>query len=145
MRSRKRRSHEQDGGRLSVCTGSQTRNSVRRSCHGLRMLLRLNQGLLNPSSSLGSPIAAERGARHTRDVVRTHVRAENPCAVSSTANTQPLDQLLIPAFVVSLEIIEELATLGHQLEQPASRMVVLDVGLEVFCQAGNSFRQDSDL
>src|SRR5262249_41549103 len=61
---------------------------------------------------------------------------------SSAANPQPLDQRLVTSFIGASEIIEELATLRHKLEQSTPGMVVLDVGLEVLRQVVDALRKD---
>ena len=63
----------------------------------------------------------------------------------SAANAEPLDQRLVARLVGTREIIEELAALGHELEQSTPGMVVLDVGLEVLGEVGDALGQDSDL
>src|SRR6266487_6204415 len=50
------------------------------------------------------------------------------------AQSKLLDQLVILPVVLPLEVIEDLATLAHHLQQPAPRMVVFDVRLEVVGQ-----------
>src|SRR6266699_1317368 len=47
------------------------------------------------------------------------------------AQAKLLDQLVILPVVLSLEVIEYLATLAHHLQQSAPRMMILDVRLEV--------------
>ena len=44
-----------------------------------------------------------------------------------------------------MQIVKNLAALRDELEQSPSRMVVLDVGLEMFGQVGDPFRQNGDL
>src|SRR5581483_1528155 len=63
----------------------------------------------------------------------------------SPANSQPVDELLIPVFVGRLDVVEQAAPLAHQLEQPAPRMVVLGMRLEVIGQIGDPLGQDRDL
>src|SRR5882672_2297796 len=61
------------------------------------------------------------------------------------AQAKLLDQLVIFPVVLSLEVIEYLATLAHYLQQPAPRMVVLDVRLEVVGQPVYPCREQGDL
>jgi hypothetical protein len=61
------------------------------------------------------------------------------------AQAKLLDQLVIFPVVLSLEVIEYLATLAHHLQQPAPRMVVLDVRLEVVGQPVYPGRKQGDL
>src|SRR6201989_3020204 len=64
---------------------------------------------------------------------------------AQTADTEPLDQRLVAPLIVAPEIIEQLSPLRNELEQAASRMVVVDVGLEMLGEAGDSFGQDRNL
>src|SRR5262245_52929978 len=63
----------------------------------------------------------------------------------STPDAQPLDQALVAAFVDTLDVIEQLAALRHELEQAAPGVVVLDVGLEMLGQGGDALGQERDL
>src|SRR4029077_5537629 len=60
--------------------------------------------------------------------------ADDPRGISAS-DAEPLDQILVAPFVGALEIIEQLAALRNELEQAASRMVVVDVRLEMLGQA----------
>ena len=66
-------------------------------------------------------------------------------ASRSPANTEPVDQLLVPVWVDGFDVIEQAAPLAHQLEQAPPRMVILGVGLEVIGEIGNPLGQDRDL
>ena len=68
-----------------------------------------------------------------------------PRANCLSANTQPFDQLLVTPIVRAPKIIENLAPLRHELEQPAPRMVVLDMCLEVIRQAVDPLRKQRNL
>src|SRR5260221_9177538 len=61
------------------------------------------------------------------------------------AQAKLLDQLVIFPVVLSLEVVEDLAALAHHLEQPAPRMMVLDVRLEVVGQPVYPGREQCDL
>ena len=61
------------------------------------------------------------------------------------ADTELLDDLLVAAFVAALDVIEELTTLGHELQKPTAGVVILDVRLEVFGEVGDPFSEDRDL
>src|SRR5215470_3485435 len=61
------------------------------------------------------------------------------------ADTQPLDQRLVTSLVGTGEILEQLSTLRHELEQPTPRMVVVEVGLEVLGQIVDAFRKNGHL
>src|SRR5262249_62388586 len=50
---------------------------------------------------------------------------------ASAANAELVDQQLVTPLVGALQVIEQLTALGHELEKPAPRMVVLNMGLEM--------------
>jgi len=66
-------------------------------------------------------------------------------ALCSTTDTKFLDQSLIAAFIGALEIVKKLATLGHKLQQSPSRVIVLNVRLEMLSEIVDALRQDPDL
>jgi len=72
-------------------------------------------------------------------------RAAVPRVILSTADTQPFNQLLVSPIVGAMQIVENLPPLRHHLEQPAARVVVFDVGLEVIGQVADPLRQERDL
>src|ERR1051326_4219377 len=74
-----------------------------------------------------------------------HATARTSRAGWSASDAEPLDQRLVAPFIGALEIIEQLAALGNELEQAASRMVIVDVRLEMLGQAGDPFREDRHL
>src|SRR6185369_8067169 len=63
----------------------------------------------------------------------------------SPADAQPVDELLVPVLVGRLDVIEQPAPLAHELEQPAPRMVILGMRLEVIGEIGDALGQDCDL
>ena len=74
-----------------------------------------------------------------------HRRAGPPARKRFAANTQPFDQLLVTPIVRAPKIIENLATLRHELEQAAPRMVVFDMCLEVARQVVDPLREQCNL
>src|SRR3954468_8481362 len=74
---------------------------------------------------------------------QTH--GDNPARYGSAANAKLLDQSLVALLIGTPEIIKQLTTLRHELEQPAARVIVLDVGLEVLGQVGDPLSEDRDL
>src|SRR5438552_2349697 len=64
---------------------------------------------------------------------------------SLLADAQPFDELPIPRGILRLQVVEESSALPDQLEQPAARMVVLLVGLEVLGQILDALGQERDL
>ena len=63
----------------------------------------------------------------------------------SAADAQLLDQRLVTRLIGAREVIEQLATLGHELEQSTPGVIVLDVALEVLGEIVDAFREDCDL
>src|SRR5215475_8130643 len=78
-----------------------------------------------------------RGSRQTR--------GDNPARYGSAANAKLLDQSLVALLVGTPEIIKQLTTLRHELQEPAARVVVLDVALEMLGQVGDPLSEDRDL
>jgi hypothetical protein len=58
-------------------------------------------------------------------------RAGHPARKLSTADTEPFNQLLVTSFIGTPKIVKNLTTLRHELEQPAARVIVFDVTLEM--------------
>src|SRR5690606_29169188 len=75
-----------------------------------------------------------------RPLTNARVRARQ-----SAADIQPLDQVLVACLVALFDVVEQLTTLRHELQQPAARVVVFRVRLEVLCQVVDAFRQDRNL
>src|SRR5919108_5787744 len=92
-----------------------------------------------------SPIMKTAACCRMKERTRPPLRASKARAKFSAADVQPLDQRLVAPLVLAPEIIQELATLGDELEQPASRVVVLDVALEMLGEIGDALRQDRHL
>jgi hypothetical protein len=61
------------------------------------------------------------------------------------AQPETIDQPTVFVEVRPLEVIEQLASAAHHPQQPASRMVILDVRLEMLGQIGDARRQQRDL
>src|ERR1700689_2182296 len=73
-------------------------------------------------------------------------RAEKPARkLKSAANTKPLDQLFVTSFISAPKVVEYLTALRHELQQPAPRVVVLDVCFEVLGEVGDPLRQQRNL
>src|SRR6516164_9624100 len=63
----------------------------------------------------------------------------------STADAKSLDQTLVAGVVGTPQIIEDLTPLRHELQQPAARMVILDMRFEVLRQIVDTLREQCDL
>src|SRR5579863_6706796 len=110
----------------------------------------------DPAMAFGPSGGCERAtARSTDRQRRCRTKAEASCAPPqtrgifpranfSTANTKPFNQLLVTPLIQAPKIIENLPALRHKLQQPAPRMIVLDVGLEVIRQVVDPFRKQGD-
>src|SRR5580692_7541632 len=74
------------------------------------------------------------GKRRRHLAIRHGTRGIFPRANFSTANTEPLNQPLVTPLVRTPKVVENLTPLRHELQQPAARVVVLDMRLEVLGQ-----------
>src|SRR5215470_11127259 len=70
---------------------------------------------------------------------------KRPARNKSPADAEFLDQALVARFVRATQVVEQLAALAHHFEQSATRMVVLDVGLEMLGEVINALGQDRHL
>src|ERR1700722_16191963 len=80
-----------------------------------------------------------------RDAISRNMRGGCPRTCKSAATAELVDQALVSAFIDTLEIVEQLATLRHHLQQASPRMVVLHVRLEMLGEIVDPFGQDRDL
>src|ERR1700760_3846519 len=64
---------------------------------------------------------------------------------NSTTNVVLLKKCLVTAFVRLAQVVEQRTARRHQLQQAATRMVVLHVRLEMLGEIIDAFRQDRDL
>src|ERR1700740_80810 len=64
---------------------------------------------------------------------------------NSTANIVLLKQRLVTALVRLAQVVEQRTPRRHQLQQTATRMIVLHVRLEMLSEIIDAFRQDRDL
>src|SRR5215216_3719385 len=60
-------------------------------------------------------------------------------------DTEALDDLSVTVDVLALQVIEQPPALANELQQPAPRMVILAVGLEVLGQVVDAFAENRDL
>src|SRR5262249_61575985 len=58
------------------------------------------------------------------------------------ADAEPLDDCLVPLEVVPLEVVEQAPALAHELQQPATGMVILAMYLEVLREIPDAIRQE---
>src|ERR1041384_4664892 len=91
------------------------------------------------AAALSLPVVRRTGLRFA-----TNAR-DNPARYRSAANSEFFDQPFVALLVGAPEIIKQLTTLRHELEQPAARVVVLDVRLEMLGEVVDPFGQDRDL
>ena len=93
---------------------------------------------------MGNP--GKGGGRHVRGTVATAGAVRGLRRLSSLlANAELPDELRVPVGVLALQVVEQPAPLADQLQQAAPRMVILDVGLEVFGQVADAFAEKGDL
>src|SRR5262249_46208783 len=113
--------------------------SIRRSCHGLRTFLHMDGRSPVPESAASLP------GNGGRIIARRRTRGSSATRKSSTTNTKSLDQPLVAAILGAPQIIQNLAPLRYELQQPAPRMIVFDMCLEVFRQIIDPLRQEGNL
>ena len=77
---------------------------------------------LRPDNDGGGTVPSAYNARE---------QTNNFAQIGSAANSELLDQYLIARLIGALEVIEQLATLGYELQKSAPGMVILDVRLEM--------------
>src|SRR5690242_20245699 len=65
--------------------------------------------------------------------------------MESTAQTQTLDELLVFLRLSIFEVVEMLASLVHELDEPAPRGMVAFVRIEVLGQPVDALREKRDL
>src|SRR5438552_4534302 len=137
--SRKGESQEQDGERLS---------SPQQSCGAFVQ----HPAILPWPSDLPAKERATARSRNRQFCCRAMAgaacaaaRAASAARKSSTTNAKSLDQPLVTRIVGAPEIIQNLASLRHELQQPAPRVIVFDMGLEVLRQIVDPLRQKGDL
>src|SRR5947207_1186438 len=68
-----------------------------------------------------------------------------PPGTELLANSERVDEGPVALEALLLEIVEQPAALTDDLEQPAARVVILRVGLEVLGQVVDPLRQERDL
>jgi hypothetical protein len=112
--------------------------SIRRSCHGLRTFLHTERATARSRNR-------QLCCRAMASASCAAARAAPAARRSSTTNTKSLDQLLVSRIVGAPEIIQNLASLRHELQQPAPRVIVFDMALEVFRQIVDPLRQEGNL
>ena len=126
--------------REAVITAAQLRClfSIRRSCHGLRTFLHTDRAIVRSRNR-------QLCCRAMASALCAAARAAPAARKWSTTNSKSLDQLLVARIVGTPEIIQNLASLRHELQQSAPRVIVFDMCLEVLRQIIDPFRQEGNL
>src|SRR5580765_7658408 len=92
------------------------------------------------------PLPAARPQSGSGERVRNKVEeSEVGTAGSLLADPQPLDHALVARVFPTLEVIEQAPSLPDELQQSATRMVILRVQLEVPREVRDPLRQERDL
>src|ERR1700739_2777700 len=112
--------------------------SIRRSCHGLRTFLHRVERSPVPQTAASLPAMAAASLRAAQ-------RAASAARKSSTTNAKAFDQPLVTAIVGAPKIIQNLAPLRHELQQPTPRVIVFDMRFEVLRQIIDPLRQEGNL
>src|SRR5689334_23817522 len=81
----------------------------------------------------------EESCKNARQLPRVYFKT------SSTTNVMFLDERLVTRFVRLLQIVQKRTARRHELQEPAARMIVLHVALEMVRQVVDAFRQDRNL
>ena len=68
-----------------------------------------------------------------------------PRSVELTAQSEPFDDRLVALDFHGPHIVQQAAALRDELQETAPGMVVLGMGLEVFCQVGDALRKNGYL
>src|SRR2546428_11334183 len=61
------------------------------------------------------------------------------------SDVEPLDQVRVALRVFAFEVVEQAAAFADEHQQPAARMMILGVCLEVFGQVIDAFAENGDL
>ncbi len=62
-----------------------------------------------------------------------------------TADAETLDERAVTRLIAILDVVEELAALRNELQEPAARMVVFFMGFEMLGQVRDAFGQNGYL
>lgn len=61
------------------------------------------------------------------------------------AETEPPDQIGVPIGILALEVVKEAPTLPDKLQEPAARVVIFGVDLEMFGQVADALTEYRNL
>src|SRR5689334_8791139 len=138
--------HEQDGETLSrVVARRATASGDPAMAFEPCLVTRGDPYRLLPNCRLRLSLPAQSSERVRRVRCTKRTGRKRPARNKSSANTELLDQVLVARFIGATQIIEELAALAHHLEQSTTRVVVLDVGLEMLGEIVDALGQDRHL
>ena len=68
-----------------------------------------------------------------------------PCVLRLFSDAESLDQARVPLDILVFEVVEEASSLSDELQEPAARVVVFGVDLEMLGQVSNALAQNRDL
>src|SRR3954454_23076125 len=71
--------------------------------------------------------------------------AAGPARAVLLADAQALDQLGVAIAVLALQVVEQTPALANELQQPAARVMIFRVGLEMFGQVVDALAEERDL
>ena len=75
----------------------------------------------------------------------TCVAAGTPGEYRLSTQSQLVDQGLVATLIVASKVVEQAPPLAHEHEQPATRVVVLDVDLEMVGELSHALTEECDL
>ena len=70
---------------------------------------------------------------------------QRPLLIASATKPQSLDELLVLLWLGRFQVIEELAALVHELDQPAPRGMIALVCGKVLAESVDALREECDL
>jgi hypothetical protein len=76
---------------------------------------------------------------------RTRVAASTPGEYQLSTQSQLVDQGLVATLIVASKVVEQAPSLAHEHEQPAARVMVLYMDLQMFGELGDALAEERDL
>ena len=84
-------------------------------------------------------------AGNSKQISKEHPPREGVLLPPSFTNSKPLDDASVPRDILLFQIIEQAPTLSYQLQQPAARVVVLSMDLEMLRKIADTLAEDGNL
>ena len=68
-----------------------------------------------------------------------------PIAMAKLPDAETLNKRPVPRQILALQVVEKTPALADHCDQPATRMMILRVGLEMLSQTFDTLREECDL